>query len=208
MDHLRSPSFDWYRGLMVRIGRRYDGIFSDTECVDVGALSAAVTRLRPLDNQRFLFSEFIGSQSFPDAWRTSQSPLNMIVAAQSIISKSRFIEAMAKCARYAIDRMSDPSNLMKNALDALDRQNPQECRFCHVNILNCIPFVQDDITFQTLYALADSLLPVFSHESYYTSSIPMRRLTNIQRSATARIAMANILRATIPFHEIAEGLVR
>lgn len=213
IDHIRSPSFEWYRGLMVRIDGVYQGIYSDTECVDVGSRSAVMLSLTPTNDEQFMFNKFCRSCSLPDAWKTSIEPDAMIYFAHKILSRHRVIVVITQCLRYAIQSHNRHHLLMWDALDALDTQSSTECIPMRQRIqseLNAGSPRNPDVR-QILYALED-VLSFVGYSSVYRNAVnaydPINRIADIRNLMIGRIKFAEMIRNSVPFHEIAEALAK
>lgn len=204
INHLRSPSFDIYPGLMVRVGLSlYLGIYNDTECVDVGS-NSQVTRNLSKYHLNFLFN-----RSFPEAWAQSHSPIDMMSAILPLVSTRRLFDACAASIKYSVSRMSMLSSqfykIMNIAID-YDREFTEE-------EWSSLIRMQESTNNQQSLVEALQFLRLFRNSMVLSNAISVMDSVQIEANdyifeEAHRRKLADLLRREVPFHEIAEGLVR
>lgn len=213
IDHIRSPSFEWYNGLLARV-EDYTGIFNHTECVDVGADSEIANTIRQLEP--YYGSYFTEGKSFPDAWRSSKSPQQMIAGVRCFMRQEQFLPAALTCIEHAAKHYLYPlsgSPLMFTTIEAMRMHLqglPSTMATCLYEIRAFLPSLSSVNDHRKIYNALLSVFATLEHRSsattilYSLGQIGGRVSIQIERDKT----ICDILRKEIPFHEIAEALVR
>lgn len=197
-DHLRSPSFEWYRGLLVRIDDQYTGIFNASECVDVGYLSDVMLAIYLHEPHRA--RTFMNNKSFPEAWRTSNDPENMVTTLQNFLrSSDRLAWALLACVD---DQSTNDIGLFNNVIQDVKLRlsdKHHSLRTLADSLSNYDGGILNNNTANALWSLVKITDDIrrASDVIYY-----------LNKDNLIDQRLANILRREMPFHEIAEELVR
>lgn len=222
-DHIASPAFDFYRGLIVRVmysGKhlKWIGVYNDTECVNFTHGSEILNRLWDFDTLRF--DGFLREYDFLNAWHNSIEPDNMLYAVMRFIPKFTLIMAtcdgVAKIAtELGIDVVHhDVFNCIQCARDYCSTgKKPSYFNrlFDKINKLGN-ETAGSGADYQTIKA-ASELMSIFGH-NIYTAPLPHASYA-IERAIFSyemderkyiELDISNMLRKFIPMHEICDGL--
>lgn len=196
-SHLSSPSFDWYPTLCVRVVDNehvilYDGIFNQTECVNVGPASEVMMKSKWPEKLR-AFNDYM------TMWSEVQDAEQLMFAVQDFLPREYIIAARIAIAKTAL-RLHPRSRFLKEAIEAYETtavtgSHPRYGSL--MNLLASTPMTD---------RIGDSAFVI-----YHTLSIGAISLDRCARYAERLYVNQSIvpdaLRKAIPFHVIAEKIV-
>lgn len=222
-DILRSPSFDVYDGLVIRIVStsdwllRYSGIYRGDECVCVD-FGSAVSLKHPWNLTE---ESFDVSKGYPwwMIWNICKQPSWMIHAVKNAISRRRLVNALADCisSTMPLSRMNYLlEKTILRAIDVIENENSSDADLRSVYV-----DLNSQINGASMFMLAESA-------AYLTYSI-MTKMTDKSMSqdmiyacagsmveyiryikgytvATASEKVCDKIRNALPFYEVAMAI--
>lgn len=227
VDHIASPAFDVYRGLCVRVREHetleeiYVGIFNDRECVDVG-FHSDVMREQDFDSDGTA-REFSLGKSWIECWATIPYPDALIHSIVDVIDRRKIVAAMAVCVEEAL-RANDVMSRGKILLAAIHswvNETPNETMIGEL-VVELSESLDVDMSAELAYAQRSALFAVvylgnfILNHPHFASNMFVSCIWawipegdyKLSDYNNRRRKIADDIRRLIPFHEIAEELVR
>lgn len=214
IQHLQAPTFSWQRGTVVRVPAMTEaetlyGIFGEHECLNVSAQSDWVKN--HIQGSRVVQSVM----GLPTYWRTHPNGRDLIVTASNLVHDDWTRKTLIAFVEEAFRLVPDLDPLCSEILNSVKSNAKKSYLTILGNKANQRSQEEMDSVGNAyiVFGLASNL--AFMNQEYvvsYTYStfaeLQPRTMNIMDRIRVADERMAEIVRETIPFYEIALGITR
>lgn len=211
VEYLQSPVFEWQRGTVVRVpgmteAETFYGIFGEHECVNVSANS---TMMKSIER---------GDQALPTYWRNHNKGDNLLLVANKIIVNRKYVEKAILALAEDLFGQFPNLKLPRTILNAVkEKAVPKvfepliEEAFVQASVLRDARYYVVVSARDLAYMYAENPVQL-SVNPFITDVVKALTMTyspidsRDDRLFDALRHTADIVRATIPFYEIALGV--